>query len=133
MIEFLLIIGFSVVLGGGILTVWRKGITSRRFNINPSLPAPEPGRMLKGPPSVPMLEAPRKAISREIQAELDGSPEWWNREFHKALKSSGAPVLAEIEGDIVVQHTYDGESFSYHLPDRVVLQDCTCPDCQVDK
>lgn len=126
MIEVLLLIGFTALLGGGIFTVWRKGVTSPRFHINPELDAPEPRSIVAGTP-VP------RAIEASVRAELDSTPEWWDSQFHRALKSSGAPVLAEIEGDIIEEYTFTGAvAHRYELPGRTLLEGCTCADCRID-
>lgn len=123
MIEILILTAFAFGAGGTIFTIWRNGVTSRRFHVNPELPAPEPTRMSVGP------RAPL-AISASVREELDSSPRWWDREFHKALKHSGAPVLAEIQGDIIEEKSFSGAlTIQYELPGHTVLEGCTCVDC----
>lgn len=125
MIEFLLFLGFASVLGGGVVAIVKRGITSRRFHINPELDAPPAPRMLKGP-AAPL------AIEASVRAELDSTPEWWDGQFHKALSASGAPVLAEIEGELVEVHTYSGTVRYTEIPGHSVLEGCTCDACRLD-
>lgn len=121
MIELLLGIVFAGVLGGGIMTVVRNGVTSRRFHYRLEVPAPEPRRMVLGSPIQLAIEAP-KPIPEDIRRELDRTPaEEWDNEFHRMLEgSSSSKVLA-----IRASYAYEGGEPTEHT----VLGDCTCTEC----
>lgn len=123
MIELILLAVFGVVTAGGIGVIVQKGVTSRKFNSRLGLPAPEPRRMVLGPPQQLMLEAPVRDLPPEIRREIDQDPEWWDEQFHKTLETSGSREVLAIRGS----YTYDGDD----LPDHAVLRDCTCADCSV--
>ncbi|UDL16502.1 membrane protein [Microbacterium phage Zooman] len=124
-IELLLLAAFGVATAGGIGVIVRKGVTSRKFNSKLGLPAPEPQRMVLGPPQQLMLEAPRAEIPEDIRRELDESYEMsrdkWDAEFHASLNASSAREVLAIRSN----YSYDGDN----LPDHTLLKDCTCADC----
>lgn len=124
-IELILLAVFGVVTAGGIGVIVQKGVTSRKFNSRLGLPAPEPRRMVLGPPQQLMLEAPRAEIPEDIRRELDESYEMsrnkWDEEFHSTLESSSSREVLAIR----VNYSYDGDDLHEHT----LLNDCTCADC----
>lgn len=127
MIEALLLIGFTTLLGGGAFTVWKTGLTSQRFNVNPELEAPEPQRMMIGPPQMRAITA----MPKDVRDELDGSTEWWDSQFHKALRASGAEALEVTEGYTIAEKSLSGlATVEYEVPGHSVYSDCTCKDCR---
>ena len=134
--EFLLLALFGLAVAGSSVFLFLRGLTSPRFNSDPGLPAPVPSsRITSGRVYQPAIEAPRRNVSPEVQAELDQTTEWWDSEFHRALELSGAEVVEIIpeEYESVSMSSYGG---AYVLHERVVIQEehhvlagCSCSRC----
>jgi hypothetical protein len=121
-IELILIVGFGFATLGGVGFAIRNGITSRRFHVDPNLEAPEPRRMVLGPPQQLMIEAARAEIPEDIRRELDKTPEEaWNEQFHLLLDSSPSREVKAV----LSHYPYGGGEPSEHT----ALEDCTCKDC----
>lgn len=129
MLELLLLAGFAGVAGAALRLIWTKGLTSRRFNANPELPAPEPRRMVIGPAQPLALTAGPSRISPEVQAELDQTPEWWDRQFHKALEASGADVTTVDDEYEYEERSWDGRVAVIHRHKEEYIDGCLCLQC----
>lgn len=130
--ELILLIVFTAAASTGITAVLRSGVTSRKFNVRPELEAPEPAARMSLGVSAPLaIEAPdRSHIPKEIRDELDQTPGWWDKQFHKALESSGDEVVYRELGEYIEERTANGEAAVMHqMPDKVVLSNCTCREC----
>lgn len=86
-----LLLGLSVVFGG-LVQIYRRGLTSRRFNVDPALPAPEPRTRITMGVYQPALETLSR-VDPEIQAEISQTMEWWDSEFFSLLDSSSLTKL----------------------------------------
>lgn len=76
------------------------------------------------------IEAPRVVITKEMQDELDRTPAWWDRQYHRGLAEAGAAVVARIDGESFDEYSYGGAQVTTHrTADRVALDGCTCAEC----
>ena len=120
---------FSLLVTGAVN--WKlKGIQEKKFSVDLALAAPEPPRFIGGNFTQAAIEAPRTKIPKEIQDEIDQTPEWWSKQFHKQLEASGAKIVARGVGDEITERSFSGKvEITYHTPDRKALAGCECGDC----
>lgn len=133
MLEALVIIlGVVLGVGGiwvGIHAVVQKGVTSVKFNVDPSLPAPEPSRRISSGVYQPAITA-RASIPKDIADELDRTPEWWDAQFHKELERAGAKSVGVVPAEYNIERSYNGEVvYAPASPGYTVLEGCTCSRC----
>lgn len=77
-----------------------------------------------------LVARPKATISPELRAELDQTPEWWDRQFHTALRSSGAIELEYGEVEYVEHNTFiTGAVLEPITRPRAILA-CPCADCK---
>jgi hypothetical protein len=68
-------------------------------------------------------------ISPEVRAELDETPEWWDKRFHEALRAVETPIL-HGEPEYFEERTLDGRVAWHQTFQAVELPSCTCEDCK---
>ncbi len=126
------VLGATLFSGAAIAAVsaWTHGLASPQKNTNPALPPSAPVRMIVGPPVQAAIEAPRAPLPPEIREELDQTQGWWDKQFHSAMKQSGAPVSYREDGDVFEEYTFTGAvAVRYEVPGVEVLSGCSCKEC----
>lgn len=67
-------------------------------------------------------------ISPAIRAELDQTPEWWDKQFHDALLKVESPVLYG-EPEYIEERSITGVRAVHMVYQASALQSCTCGSC----
>lgn len=73
-------------------------------------------------------EPPRK-LSPELREELDQTPRWWDKQFHKLLVETNQHYLEYGEVVYVEDFTFARGSVVHTLPRPRAYTGCTCSDC----
>lgn len=127
MIEILILstVGVSALgaLVSGAYSWFNRGIQERKFHANPDREAPMPGRTIAAGVTQPMLEARRAEIPKDIQDEIDQTPDWWDKEFHNRLEASGAKVVARHVEE------YTDRDGLHRTREYKALEGCECSQC----
>lgn len=79
-----------------------------------------------GPAQPLALTAGPSKIPASVQAEIDETPEWWDKKFHEAMVASGAQVV-EIEDDEITVHSCDGSAAVVYR--QTFVEGCSCRRC----
>jgi hypothetical protein len=73
----------------------------------------------------------RNKISREVREEIDQTPGWWDKQFHKLLVATNTDYTeyGEIEYAEEITFAHGSTLYPTRWPAREYLG-CTCRDCK---
>lgn len=130
---FLILPAFVASLGAvitGSIGMYAHGVSSKKFNVDPELPAPEVGKMVGAGSYQVAIEAAPKPIPKEIKDEIEQNQDWFDSQMHATLLASGAKVIAREVTDI--ERVFDGAGellAEFGGVERVAIAGCTCEEC----
>lgn len=71
-----------------------------------------------------------RAIPADIRAEIDQTPQWWDRQFHRLTGESGAIELEYGEIEYVEERSLTGPAIWRTLPRPTAYLSCICSECE---
>ncbi len=88
---------------------------------------PEP--LIVAVPNVEPVYTRPTEIPADIKEELDQTPRWWDKQFHKLLESSGAEEVHVGEPEIIEVYSGTGDRYIYEERPVSYLRGCICKEC----
>lgn len=77
------------------------------------------------------VEATQKPrITPELRAELNQTPEWWDKKFHALLDETSGEFVEHGDYEYVEEMTLAGPAVVYEIPPTREYLGCTCSECK---
>lgn len=72
---------------------------------------------------------PPRPVTPAVREEIDQTPGWWDKQFHKLLADTGQHYLEYGEIEYIEESTFAHGSTVYAMPRPRAYTSCTCTNC----